>query len=627
MNFFQHQQQAKKRTVLLVFLYILGVAGLVGCVACLLITAAVASDTPPDPGLIAGACGILLLIIFGASLLKSFQLSEGGGKSVAESLGGRQISPNSRDIAERRLYNVVEEMAIASGIPVPTIYIIDNEHSINAFAAGFSPNAAVIGVNRGTVELLTRDELQGVIAHEFSHILNGDMRMNLRLIGILFGLQLLATIGYFAFRIGLYLPQNSSRNNDKGAGAGIGSMIILGGLAVMVLGYIGVFFSAMIQAAISRQREFLADASAVQFTRNPDGIAGALKKIGCPNVGSQMLSPSAAEASHLFFGNACSMFSLGDLLATHPPLPLRIKRIDPSFDGKFPKEIVPVNLINEEQKTNRRPSALGQVFPPKTGVAAPILSSIASAASASLFPASIPESAAESAGNPLTAQSVFFALLLDGKEDIRRRQLAAITSDYLVKETLRLYPQIQQLEESAKIPLAMRVSSALRSMSKPQYLQFTAAVDNLIAADNKMDLFEYTLKAVLLRDLDIHFGLAKQLSVRYTALTNVRQECITVLSFLAYSGHNAVQEVQGAFSAAAQELGLTGSILPLHETTIVLFDNSLRKLAETAPSLKKKIYESFLTCVKYDGQITSKESELLRAVAAMLAIPMTGVNN
>ncbi|MDR3181785.1 MAG: M48 family metallopeptidase, partial [Planctomycetaceae bacterium] len=292
MDFFQHQQQAKKRTMLLVCLYILGVSGLVFSAALLCIAGSAGADTPIDPAVVIGICGILLLVIFGASLVKSAQLSAGGGKAVAESLGGRQIAPNSRDLAEKRLYNVVEEMAIAAGVPVPTIYIMDGEHSINAFAAGLSPNAAVIGVNRGTVELLTRDELQGVIAHEFSHILNGDMRMNLRLIGILFGLQVLAVVGYYAMRIGFYMPQNSSKN-DKGAGAGIGLIMILGGLAVMILGYIGVFFSALIQAAISRQREFLADASAVQFTRNPDGIAGALKKIGCPKIGSQMQSPNA----------------------------------------------------------------------------------------------------------------------------------------------------------------------------------------------------------------------------------------------------------------------------------------------------------------------------------------------
>ncbi|MDR3183387.1 MAG: hypothetical protein LBT89_10830, partial [Planctomycetaceae bacterium] len=365
-------------------------------------------------------------------------------------------------------------------------------------------------------------------------------------------------------------------------------------------------------------REFLADASAVQFTRNPDGIAGALKKIGCPKIGSQMQSPNAPEAGHLFFGNACSWFSLGDLLATHPPLPTRIKRINPMFDGKFPAAIYPVNLTQEAAQPQRQ-RTLPEAF---KAIPVPVMSAVYAAEQPAERGAAAKSSVRDEANDPLTAQAVFYALLLDSKESVRQRQLAALDPGYLVQETLRLYPQIQQLEAKEKIPLAMRVSSALRSMSKPQYLQFTSAVDTLIAADSKMDLFEYTLKAVLLRDLDIHFGLAAQLSVRYTTLAGIRQEYVTALSFLAYSGHTAIPDAQRAFAAAAQELGLPDGILSPHETTIVLFDRSLRKLAETAPALKKQVYESFLTCVQHDGQITPKEAELLRAVAAMLAIPM-----
>ena len=340
MDFFQHQDKAKKRTFLLVCLYILGLLGLTSVVAIAVFVAMGDSD-PVLPLLCAS--GVCVLVI-GGTLFKSAQLSAGGGRAVAESLGGRQVSNAATDPAERRLYNVVEEMALAAGVPVPTLYIMDNERSINAFAAGFSPNTAVIGVNRGTVELLTRDELQGVIAHEFSHILNGDMRRNLRLIGILFGLQLLAIIGYYALQIVRYVP--SSRN--KGGG-GIVFVLLVVGIAFIIVGYIGVFFSSLIKAAISRQREYLADASAVQFTRNPDGIAGALKKIGCRSVGSGVTNPHAAEASHLFFGNVCRLFSLGGLLATHPDLTTRIKRIEPRFDGRFPQRLESVNIFEERK--------------------------------------------------------------------------------------------------------------------------------------------------------------------------------------------------------------------------------------------------------------------------------------
>ena len=616
MDFFQHQGRAKHRTCLLVCLYTLGLFGLTAVVAVAVFIAMDDSD-PALPLLCAG--GVFVLVL-GGSLFKTAQLSAGGGRSVAESLGGRQVSHATTDPAERRLYNVVEEMALAAGVPVPTLYMIDNERSINAFAAGFSPNAAVIGVNRGTVELLTRDELQGVIAHEFSHILNGDMRMNLRLIGILFGLQLLAIIGYYAMRVVRYVPAN---RNNKGGGAII-LVIIICGLALMIIGYIGVFFSALIRAAISRQREFLADASAVQFTRNPDGIAGALKKIGCPNVGSNVSSARAAEASHLFFGNVCGLFSFGALFATHPELTTRIKRIDPHFDGRFPDVLVaekPMKYADKPHRSNILPT-IGT----KQSVMEHIGElNIANVLAAGALLQAIPKNVTESASNPLSAQAVFFALLLDSDESIRNRQLNQIQfsgSSFLMNESQRLYPQICSLPEEEKIPLVQYVSASLREMTGQQYRKFTKVFDLLIAADNKMNLFEYTLKAMLLRDLDIHFGLAQQLRVRHTSLSSVCPPIVAVLSHLAYSGHDSHQEVLGAFSAAMEELGLSNPILLPNEISVQRFDQSLRTLAETSPAIKKQIFAAFMTCVWYDKKITPQEAGLIRAIAAMLAIPI-----
>jgi len=622
MDFFQHQDKAKSRTFLLVVLYGLGLLALAGLVAVITVMTCVSADIDMDVaiGLTILCVGCIFLLVLGGSLCKTVQLSAGGGRVIAESLGGRQVSSSSIDPADRRLYNVVEEMALAAGVPVPTLYIMDNEKSINAFAAGFSPNAAVIGVNRGTVDLLTRDELQGVIAHEFSHILNGDMRMNMRLIGILFGLNLLAIVGYYAMRSIRYIPVSNNRN-DKGGGGAIVIAIIMGGLVMMIIGYIGVFFSAIIQAAISRQREFLADASAVQFTRNPDGIAGALKKIGCPTVGSNLTEAQAAEASHLFFGNVCGLFSLGGLLATHPDLTLRIRRIDPRFDGRFPKRIEPVRFTDKPQRSKIQPT---------TGSRQSVLGNIGELNLENVLAAgallnTIPKNVSASANNPLTAQAVFFALLLDSDETIRRKQINQIQetcSAFLLKETQRLYPEICSLPEEKKIPLAQRVSASLRAMTAAQYQQFVAVVDILIAADHKMNLFEYTIKAMLLRDLDIYFGLAKQLCVRYTSLSSVRQPIAAVLSYLAYAGHTDHAEVLGAFSAAMKELGLPEEILPESETSVQKFDQSLRMLAETCPTLKKQIFAAFMTCVWFDGKITSNEAGLIRAIAAMLAIPM-----
>jgi Zn-dependent protease with chaperone function len=521
-------------------------------------------------------------------------------------------------------------MALAAGAPIPTVYIMDNEPGINAFAAGFSPREAVIGVNRGTVDLLTRDELQGVIAHEFSHILNGDMRMNLRLIGILFGLQILAVIGYYVMRIGMLSGNN--RNSKNGGGAAV---IMLIGLSVMILGYVGMFFSAIIKAAISRQREFLADASAVQFTRNPDGIAGALKKIGCPNVGSAVSNEHAAEASHLFFGNVCSMFSFGNIFATHPDLATRIRRIDPRFDGRFPKLIEPINFIDETKTTSRK--FYEAKIRDKTGISNNSTGNIANIGNITLekilvagaLLQSIPDNIADAARDPLTAKAAFYAILLDTDETIRQQQSATLSvseTPFVVQETQRIFLNLQGLADNTKIPLAQRITSSLRQLTLAQYKQFSDIVDKLIAADQKMSLLEYTLKAILLRDLDVHFGIAKPIRVRYSAIDSVRQQIITVLSFLAYSGHTDISVVKKSFETAIQELGLTDPIQLETDNTVQRFDQSLRVLAETSPMLKKQIFTALMTCIRYDGQITVKEGELIRAIAAMLVIPMPDWN-
>lgn len=279
-----------------------------------------------NPQLLATVSGVVLLVILGASALKTMQLRSGGGV-VARSLGGRQVDPGTKDAAERRLLNVVEEMALASGTPIPEVYVLDNEQGINAFAAGHSPHDAAIGVTRGCIDTLNRDELQGVIAHEFSHILNGDMRLNVRLIGILFGILVLAILGEGLMRSALW--SGGARRNSKDNSA---MVFLVLGLAVMAIGYIGVLFGRLIQSAISRQREFLADASAVQFTRYPDGIANALIKIGAG--GSRLQSEHAQETAHMFFASGIKQH-FGGGFATHPPLHSRIRAIRQDWDGTF----------------------------------------------------------------------------------------------------------------------------------------------------------------------------------------------------------------------------------------------------------------------------------------------------
>mgnify|MGYP001017651503 FL=1 len=318
-SFFEHQEKARRNSRLLVFLFALAVLGIAAAIYLAVMGALGMSECRENP-----ACRftwwdpVFFLYVFGGTLgfvglasgYRILSLKSGGG-SVAEMMGGRQVDPGTRDPLERRLVNVVEEMAIASGVPVPAIYVMDGEPGINAFAAGFSPNDAAVAVTRGTLETLDRDKLQGVIAHEFSHILNGDMRMNIRLIGVLFGILAIAVIGRIILS---FAGRTRGSKKDNGAAA-----VALAGLVLMIVGYIGLFVGRIIQAAVSRQREFLADASAVQFTRNPLGISGALKTIAGWEAGSRLAAPKTVEVGHLLFGEGQPSW-LGGLLATHPPL-------------------------------------------------------------------------------------------------------------------------------------------------------------------------------------------------------------------------------------------------------------------------------------------------------------------
>ncbi len=359
MDFFQHQDQARKASRLLLLYFALAVIAIVLsvhlAVSFLIMWGTPEGGTEPfrwwqlDRFVV--LAGGALLVIAAGSLYKIWRLAD-GGHTVARLLGGRPIDPNTTDPAERRLLNVVEEMAIAAGLPVPTVYLLDKEEGINAFAAGYTPQDAVLGVTRGTMGLLNREELQGVIAHEFSHIFNGDMSLNLRLMGVLHGILVIALIGYFILRSTL----RAASRNRKG-GAAILALPVLG-LTLVAIGYVGVFFGRIIKSAVSRQREFLADASAVQFTRNAHGVAGALKKIGGLTQGSLVMSPHAEQASHFFFSDgklgkvrmALTRASRFDFLATHPPLAERIRRVDRGWNGAYPK-VEPVALTDLEPRS------------------------------------------------------------------------------------------------------------------------------------------------------------------------------------------------------------------------------------------------------------------------------------
>ncbi|MBW3600753.1 MAG: M48 family metallopeptidase, partial [Planctomycetes bacterium] len=548
-DFFSRQDRARRNTSLLVLYFALAVVLIV--LGVYLVFAGVflfaggqgkrydqaqaASWWSPQLFL-ATSAGTLTVIVAG-SLYKTVQLRR-GGDAVAQILGGRRIDPETGDFHERRLVNVVEEMAIASGTPVPPVYVLDQEASINAFAAGYTPGDAVVGVTRGTLERLSRDELQGVIAHEFSHILNGDMRLNVRLIGILHGILVLAIIGYMLLRSTAY------RGGKRGAA---GALLV--GLGLVILGYAGVFVGKLIKSAVSRQREFLADASAVQFTRNPAGIAGALRKIGGMSHGARIENPHAEEASHMFFGNAVGAWL--SLTSTHPPLEERIRRIDPAFDGTFTPSQPAPEPSQAQRRAAGKPSAAPLPFPVRlpSGSRLPldpaqVVALVGAPAPAHLAYAgrlveSLPERLRSAAHSPFSARAVIFALLLDRDQSIRQAQLEQLAGHAeapVVEETRRLAPLTDDLPREARVPLVDMAFPALRALSDSQYRAFQQNVDRLVRADRKIQLFEYVLQRMLMRHLDEHFAARKRSIVQHHALRPLLPHCAALLSSLAHVG-------------------------------------------------------------------------------------------
>ena len=649
MDFFERQEKARRNTKRLVVYFVAGVALLIVTIylAAALIFSGVGSRkrhryddqfqpqtvfTLWHPQLFFGvALGTLAVIVIG-SLSKTAELAQ-GGSVVAEMLGGKLVNSNTSDPEERKLLNVVEEMAIASGVPVPQVYVLDDEQSINAFAAGHSTSDAVVAATRGCIRLLTRDELQGVVGHEFSHILNGDMRLNIRLMGLVFGIVCIASVG----RMLLYL--RGGNNRDRNA------LPVLG-LVLLAVGGIGVVFGRLIQASVSRQREFLADASSVQFTRNPGGIAGALKKIGAYSLGSRLEAPQAGQVSHMFFGNGVGESFLG-LFATHPPIAERIRAVEPNWDGEFPPlgpeqiEDVQRAAIADLEKARRRPPLIpGLPRSPAGQIATAILTAQAAfprpgtATTAHLRYAnelrtSIPPAVQNAARDPLGASALIYGLLLSSEPAMRTKQLdllAQNTSPEIRLETERLLPAVAEVAARARLPLADLALPALRQFSPAQYQQFSRALQELIEADGEIDLFEYVLQKIILRHLDPHFTGARKPVIQFYTLKPLVPDCAVLLSALAHVGTEDSAQAQAAFQRGAGQVGhgaQTGlDFIPAGQCDLPQVDAALNRLNQAVPQIKKNLLNACAQTVAADGVIQEMEAELLRAIADTLDCPM-----
>jgi Zn-dependent protease with chaperone function/uncharacterized tellurite resistance protein B-like protein len=636
MDFFERQDQARRNTKLLVAYFIVAVILIVAVVY--LVLASLFLRGKYEPGTIAwlwhaklfwGVTLGTLAIIVGGTLYKISALSGGGG-AVARMLGGRLLHPNTNDEDERKLLNVVEEMAIASGTPVPEVYVLPQEDSINAFAAGHSTNDMAIGVTRGCMRLLSRDELQGVIGHEFSHILNGDMRLNLRLIGIVHGILCLAILGRILLRSG----SDSSSNRNP---------LPIVGLALLCIGWIGVVFGRLIKSAVSRQREFLADAAAVQFTRNPAGLSGALKKIGGYVFGSRLLTPRAEEASHLYFGNGLGEAWFG-LMATHPPLSQRIRAIDPTFDGVYPQVLSESAQVRREAAAKAGIPVVAQLAADISGAglaemraqrveARGIIAQVGNATPKHLeyaahFHAAIPQTVVQTLRDPMGAAAAVLGLTLSADPAVQQQQRQTIREMFAATTDARaveLHGFICRQDPAIKLPLLTLTLSALRRLPAEDYERFERCVRTVVEADCEIDLFEYTVLKALVRHLEPHFKPRDRQVVQFYSMAPLLSDCAVLLSALAHSGNTESDAVVKAFAAGVPQLrhGVTGlQLLQRADCGLGPLDDALGRLVQAVPQIKKNVLDACAHTVAADGVIQPPEAELLRAIADALDCPI-----
>jgi Zn-dependent protease with chaperone function len=629
MNFFQRQDEARRASRRLVLLFVLAVIAVVCAVDAVVFI--ILSRTQTDsyaagpslfewmaanPGIVAGTSIVVLGIIGLASLYKSVVLSGGGGVA-ARSLGGVRLSADTTDAAERRLLNVVEEMAIASGVPMPEVYLLEHESGINAFAAGHNPANAAIGVTRGAITTLNRSELQGVIAHEFSHVLNGDMRLNVRLMGLVFGLLVIALIARTVLRVA---PHGRDR---KGAAA----VIMLAALAVLIIGYVGLVFGRLIQAAISRRRESLADASAVQFTRDPTGLRNALVKIGAAGAGSQIANPEVDEVAHMLFAPGMKR-----LFSTHPPLLERLKAIDPHFD---PEEIERARAqmmksVDEGAGTAAAPARAtldGLINLP--GAASGVAQLVGNPATVHMQIArdireSLPDSIAEAGRHAASAKALLLALALDSDAESRARQKRFIVQQMgqpVASKVEELESAVSDLAPEQRMPALLRAFPALRQLTREERLQLMSCLNGMLQREGRLGLQSYALRKLAQVHLRDAFDPGAQ--QRSLPLSRVQQDAQVLFSVLAQHGHETSAEARHAYEVGMHHL------YPRERPEFVqpaqwsaALDVALARLDRVAPVAKEQLVEGMLKTVTHDRKLTIGEAELFRAVCATLHCPL-----
>ena len=628
MNFFERQAAARRHSSRLVFLFALAVAGIVLAVdGAVWLVFAHKDALPGETGAMLVFTTLATLGVIGLGSLYRVATLSGGGESIALQMGGVAVPEQSNDFHLRRLRNVVEEIAIASGVPMPRLYVLEHEAAINAFAAGYSPSDAVMAVTRGALERLNRDELQGVIAHEFSHILNGDMRLNIRLIGVLFGILMLAIIGRKVLQLG--------RARDRNAGA-----ILVAALIAMVVGYIGLFFGRLIKAGVSRSRERLADASAVQFTRQTAGLAGALKKIGGVEEGSKLRQRGdAEEISHMLFGDGVGLRSW---FATHPPLLERIQALEPGFQSEELDRLraqwhdAPPDGLDEDAHLGLAGVAVPPQLPAAGATQAVTPAAVAAQVAqpgmddylrADAIATHIPEDLRVLAAQRESVVPVLLALLLDGNAEVADRQvdeIGARLGKTVALEARRLQQHsFRGLHPALRLPLASLAFPVLRLRPRPELDVFLDAVNAMVYADGRVSLFEYCLARLLTVHVRESLDPSRYARFGRRKLSDVRNEISVLLSVVAQFGNADAGAARQAYLTGIQRV-LPEQPLPYvpQEQGVLALDEVWVPLDALQPMAKEVLVEAITATIGHDGRIAIDEAELLRTICSTLHCPL-----
>ena len=624
MNFFRAQDEARGRTTKLVVLLVLAILVLTGTLYVLAVFLTGYHTVPTrsvgvsslifdgahrdwfQPKLFCLTTGLALAVILGGSLMRIAELSKGGG-AIAVRLGGRLVSGVTKDPAERRYLNVVQEMALAAGLPVPLCFVLDHDNSINAFAAGNSPQDAAVGITRGALLNLTRDELQGVIAHEFSHIGNGDMKLNLRIIGAIAGLTALAQLGYIFFRLA-----GSVRGKNS---APIALGMILTGVVVLLIGSGGILFAKVIQAAVSREREYLADASAVQFTRNPLGLGSALKKIAGFSGARREASEAELEAQHLFFASSGGF--LESLFSTHPPINERIRRIDPAFDGIIP-DVQPVSVSQEDASPISRAAPVASAAPPLPVAASRAVPTDHQIQDSVGFRGRISETLRNASDDPVSAMGLVLGLLLRRDPALRAAQLSKarnLAGGEVAREAEKFEPLLRALPAGSRVPLLDLSMPALRQLSAEQQDLFRQAITQ-VGYEAEDGLIVLLIQASMRR----YLSREKNPPSRPGDLADAYGLVLTAV--VRTSGESAEAQAR-AYRLGADVLGLPGlstSLLDGAQIDLQKVDDALGVIAGQSVYDRRKFVRACGAAMLHDDRAEPAEVEIVRAVGDSLGI-------